>query len=76
MRFLSLLSPLLALLLLASCGHKECENDGTRICLKMGLKVEQAFVCSRWQMSEGLKNAGMLNGGVVRRKGTAEIIIK
>ena len=27
----------------ASCGHKECENDGTRIFLKMGLKVEQAL---------------------------------
>lgn len=60
----------------ASCGHKECENDGTRICLKMGLKVEQAFVCSRWQMSDGLKNAGLQMGGVVRLRGTNKIIIK
>ena len=60
----------------ASCGHKECENDGTRICQKMGLKVKQQFCCCHWQMSDSLKNAGLQNGGVVRLRGTQEIIIK
>ena len=60
----------------ASCKHKECQNDGSRVCIKMGLKVEQHYCCRRWEMSDGLKNVGLQNGGVVRLKGTAEIIIK
>lgn len=60
----------------ASCKYKECQNDGTRVCLKMGLKVKQNFKCSFWDMADGIKNAGMQNGGVVRLKGTPEIIIK
>jgi hypothetical protein len=40
------------------------------------LKVRQQFVCCHWQMSDGLKNAGLQNGGVVRLRGTQEIIIK
>ena len=42
----------------ASCQHKEVENDGTRVCKKMLLKVPREFVCRMWQMSDGLKNAG------------------
>jgi hypothetical protein len=42
----------------------------------MGLKVKQQFCCRHWQMSDGLKNAGLQNGGVVRQRGTQEIIIK
>ena len=60
----------------ASCKHKEVENDGTRVCAKMQLKVPQDLVCRQWQMSDGLKNAGLLAGGVVRLKGTTEIVIK
>ena len=60
----------------ASCQFKEIENDGERTCQKMGLKVKQQFCCCHWQMSDGLKNAGLLNGGVVRLRGTQEIIIK
>lgn len=60
----------------ASCQHKECMYDGSRVCQKMGLVVEQKFVCRQWEMSDGLKNAGLQTGGVVRLKGTAEIIIK
>jgi hypothetical protein len=41
----------------------------------MELKVEQMFECQQWQMSDGLKNAGM-GGGVVRLKGTTEIVIR
>ena len=60
----------------ASCKHKECMNDGTRVCQKMGLKVEQKYICRQWEMADGLKNAGLQNGGVVRLKGTQEIIIQ
>jgi hypothetical protein len=60
----------------ASCQHKECLNDGTRVCQKAGLKVEQKYCCSQWQMAAGLKNAGLQNGGVVRQRETKEIVIK
>ena len=60
----------------ASCSHKECQLDGTRVCQKMGLKVEQKYVCRQWEMADGLKNAGLQNGGVVRLKGTQDIIIQ
>ena len=59
----------------ASCKHKECMGDGTRVCQKMGLKVEQKYVCRQWEMADGLKNAGLQNGGAVRLKGTHEIVI-
>ena len=59
----------------ASCQFKEVENDGERTCMKMQLKVRQQFCCCHWQMSDGLKNAGLQNGGVVRLRGTQEIII-
>ena len=59
----------------ASCKHKECMGDGTRVCQKMGLIVEQKYVCRQWDMADGLKNAGLQNGGVVRLKGTHEIEI-
>lgn len=57
----------------ASCQHKEVDNDGNRICKKMLLKVAQQFVCSKWQMSDGLQNAGM-SGGVIKK--LTEVIIK
>lgn len=60
----------------ASCQFKEVENDGERTCQKMQLKVRQQFCCRQWQMSDGLKNAGLQTGGVVRLRGTREIIIK
>ncbi len=59
----------------ASCAMKEVLNDGERVCQKMQLKVRQQFCCSHWQMNDGLKNAGLQTGGVVRLKGTQEIII-
>ncbi len=58
----------------ASCQHKCIESDGTRICALMMLKVQQKFKCKKWQMSDGMKNAGK-GGGVVRLKGTQEIVI-
>ena len=59
----------------ASCQHKCIETDGTRVCAMMMIKVEQRFKCKQWRMSDGLKNAGK-GGGVVRLKGTTEIIIQ
>ena len=60
----------------ASCQHKCIETDGTRVCAMMMIKVEQRFKCKQWLMSDGLKNAGLQTGGVVRLKGTTEVIIK
>ena len=42
----------------ASCQHKCIGEDGTRVCALTMLIVEQKFKCRKWQMSEGLKNAG------------------
>ena len=50
----------------ASCAMKEVQNDGERVCQKMGLKVNQQFCCRHWQMRDGLKNAGLQMGGVGR----------
>ncbi len=55
----------------ASCEHKEVENDGTRICRQMNLKVTQQFVCPQWRLSYSLQQAGR-GGGTVRLKGTRE----
>ena len=60
----------------ASCKHKECMSNGTRVCQKMGLKVEQKYVCHQWEMADGLKNAGLRNRGVVRLRETKEIVIR
>ena len=59
----------------ASCQCREILDDGTRVCSMMQLKVKQKFVCQKWQMSDGLKNAGLQTGAVVRLKGTQEIFI-
>lgn len=60
----------------ASCQHREVLDDGTRICTMMQLKVKQKFVCPKWEMSDGLENAGLQTGGVVCLKGTQEKIIQ
>ena len=59
----------------ASCQHKCIDKEGERVCAQMMIKVEQMFECQQWQMSDGLKSAGM-GGGVVRLKGTTEIVIR
>ena len=51
-------------------------SDGTRVCKQMGLKVKQTFQCSQWELADGLKNAGLQNEGMVRLKGTQEIVIE
>ena len=57
----------------ASCQHKCSEKDDTRFCALKMMVVEQKFKCKKWQMSDGMKNAGMANG-VVRDKDTKEVI--
>ena len=58
----------------ASCQHKCIKNDGTRFCALKMMVVEQKFKCKKWQMSDGMNNAGK-GGGVVRDKETKEIVI-
>ena len=60
----------------ASCQHKSIEKDGTRVCELMQLVVGQMFRCKQWQMNDSLEKAGLLTGGVVRLKGTTEVIIQ
>ena len=59
----------------ASCEHKCIDKGGARVCAQMMIKVEQKFKCKQWLMSDGMMNAGK-GGGVVRLKGTTEVIIK
>ena len=52
----------------ASCQHKTVENDGTRICQLMQLKVQQKFKCQKWQPAESFSQAGSSKGKVKRRE--------
>ena len=58
----------------ASCRFKKNIRLMTmRLCTKRKMQVEPDFVCSHWEMSEGLLSAG--NGlGVVRDKRTKRTI--
>lgn len=42
----------------ASCASKDILENGTRQCTRLQLIVEARYRCKKWQMSEGLKNAG------------------
>ncbi len=55
-----------------SCQFKQIDNKGQRICSKMELKVGVNFCCPKWQMSDGLNNAGKAKGIV---KKLTEIVI-
>ena len=57
-----------------SCERKFYRKGGRR-CGRTGKKVEARHICEHWELSAALKNAGLPRGGVVRLKGTAEIII-
>ena len=59
----------------ASCAHKTVNERGKRFCEKLKKVVGQQDVCSQWEMSASLHKAG-IGGGVVRLKGTREIIIR
>ena len=59
----------------ASCAMKEVENDGERVCQKMGLKVKQQFCCRHWQMSDGLNDDKLIRQIVVSGQNRNCIII-
>ena len=59
----------------ASCQHKEIEADGTRTCKLMKLKVEQRFKCKKWEMSDGMKNAGN-SGGRIHDKDYLDYVMR
>ena len=59
----------------ASCEHREVDEEGTRICGLMQLRVKGDFVCPRWQLSSGLQNAG-ISGGKVKHIDTKAIFLK
>ena len=56
-----------------SCQHKKY-LDGIRFCKLTDEVVEARSICPQWELSDGLKNAGLVNGGVVRQRGTKEVI--
>ena len=58
----------------ASCGLKEYKYDGTRLCSLNNKEVKALKVCKKWQLCEGLKNAGR-KSGVVRDIETKEVVI-
>ena len=58
----------------ASCARKTYDEDGNRVCGLMQVMVESRMKCKKWLIAAGLQKAGK-GGGVVRLKGTAEIVI-
>ena len=44
----------------ASCQHKIIEKDGGRVCDLTMNPVIQKYKCKRYQMSDGMKNAGLV----------------
>ena len=42
-----------------SCEHK-CFKGATRRCGRIGKRVEAWYVCKHWELSEVLKNAGLI----------------
>lgn len=57
----------------ASCGLKKYKYDGKRLCSLNDKEVKALKVCRKWQLCEGLKNAGRKTG-VVRDMVTKEVI--
>lgn len=52
----------------ASCQHKVCNHDGSRVCSKMRLKVEQQFCCKEWTLAEESFSKAGRSGGKVKRR--------
>ena len=57
-----------------SCQHKKYQED-IRFCRLTEKEVTSRFICPQWELSDGMKNAGLNNGGKVRLRGTKEVII-
>ena len=58
----------------ASCALKKYSYDGKRLCSLNNKEVEAHDVCRKWQVMEGLRNAGR-KSGVVRDMVTKEVVI-
>ena len=56
-----------------SCQHKKYLDD-IRFCKLTEEAVEACSICPEWEMSDGMKNAGVNHGGKVRLCGTKEVI--
>ena len=56
-----------------SCQHRKYQ-EGIRFCKLTEQVVEARSICPEWEMSDGMQNAGLANGGVVRQRGTKEIL--
>ena len=56
-----------------SCQYRKYQ-DGIRFCKLTEEVVEARSICLQWELSDGMKNAGLANGGVVRQRGTKEIL--
>ena len=52
----------------ASCQHKCIDLDGTRVCALMTLIVTPDFRCPKWEILEGLLQAGKGGGKVKNRQ--------
>ena len=52
----------------ASCQYRNVENDGTRFCPLLGMKVRQKFGCKRWKMDRSCEVASMRMGKVKRKE--------
>ena len=51
-----------------SCQHKCIDLDGTRVCALMTLIVTPDFRCPKWEILEGLRQAGKSGGKVKNRQ--------
>ena len=58
----------------ASCALKKYSYDGKRLCSLNNKVVRALHICRKWQMSEGMKNAGR-KSGAVRDIVTKEVVI-
>ena len=56
-----------------SCQYRKYQ-DGIRFCKLTEEVVEARSICLQWELSDGMKNAGVNHGGKVRLRGTKEVI--
>ena len=56
-----------------SCQHRKYIRS-KRLCRLTEKEVTSRSICPKWELSDGMKNAGLANGGVVRQRGTKEIL--
>lgn len=57
-----------------SCQHRNIV-EGSRFCELNQRIVGARSLCPKWQMSEGMKNAGLNRGCKVRLHGTETVVI-